>query len=167
MSLPVDIGLFVLIGSANAAPIVARQFLDGRFDRPIDGGHRLADGHPVLGPSKTWRGLVAALVLTTGVAGLLGLSLNIGIIVAAAAMAGDLGASFCKRRLGRPSSTSVIGLDQIPESLLPAIAARPLLDLAWSDVLGLTLAFLLAERLVSPLLYRLHLRRRPADRGGH
>jgi len=158
------IGLFVLIGTANAAPIVARQALGDRLDRPVDGGRHLADGAPVFGPSKTWRGIVSALVLTTTMATVLGLPWTLGAIVAAAAMAGDLGASFCKRRLGRPSSAPVLGLDQIPESLLPALAARPVLGLDWSEVLGLTLAFLLAERLVSPVLYRLHLRRRPRDR---
>ncbi len=155
-----DIGLFVLVGVANAAPIAIRQLLGGRPARPIDDGRDFIDGRPWLGPSKTWRGLGAAIVSTTLAAVLMDWSWQTGSLVAALAMAGDLASSFVKRRLGRPSGASVPGLDQIPESLLPALAARPSLDLAWPDVLAVTLAFVLAERAVTPLLYRLRLRRR-------
>lgn len=156
-----DIALFVLIGTANAAPILARRLCPVWLDRPIDGGIRLADGHPLLGVSKTWRGLVAAAVLTTIVAIMIGWPWSLGLLVAVTAMLGDLLASFCKRRLGRPSSSSVIGLDQIPESLLPALALAPAFDLGWFDVLAVSLAFLVGERLVSPLLYRLRIRQSP------
>jgi hypothetical protein len=36
--------------------------------RPIDGGHELADGRPVLGRNKTWKGLVGMVVLGAALA---------------------------------------------------------------------------------------------------
>ena len=76
-------------------------------------------------------------------------------------MAGDLLSSFAKRRLGRPSSSQALGLDQVPESLLPLLACRVPLGLGWLDVAVLVGVFLVGELLVSRLLYRLHIRDRP------
>ena len=42
-------------------------------------------------------------------------------ILAAASMAGDLLASFLKRRFGLKVHAQAIGLDQIPEALLPLL----------------------------------------------
>jgi len=44
-------------------PILFARPLGARFARPVDGGIVLRDGHPLLGRSKTWRGLAAAVVL--------------------------------------------------------------------------------------------------------
>lgn len=48
-----------------------------------------------------------------------------------------------------------LGLDQIPESLLPLLVCMPLLGLSWQQVLLLTLTFIAAELLLSQALYRL------------
>jgi CDP-2,3-bis-(O-geranylgeranyl)-sn-glycerol synthase len=95
------------------------------------------------------------------VAVLLGLGCQLGFLVAASAMAGDLLSSFIKRRLGLAPSSQALGLDQIPESLFPFIAARCLVPLSWLDVVMGTAIFAIAGLVVSRILFRLNLRDRP------
>jgi CDP-diglyceride synthetase len=141
--------------------VVAKKVLGRRLAWPLDGGRRFFDGRPLFGPSKTLRGLILALALTPIGAALLGLGWRIGIAVAALAMAGDLLSSFTKRRLGRPSSDRAIGLDQIPESLLPLLACKAPLLLSWADIVVGVVTFLIAELLLSRLLYKAHIRDQP------
>ena len=48
---------------ANAVPIVAATIpLLKKYDAPIDAG-RTFRGHPILGPHKTWRGLIAGIII--------------------------------------------------------------------------------------------------------
>jgi hypothetical protein len=49
-------------------------------------------------------------------------------------MAGDLLSSFVKRRLNLPPSSRATGLDQIPESLLPALVCRGALSSSGLDI---------------------------------
>ncbi|MGH8582076.1 MAG: CDP-archaeol synthase [Gammaproteobacteria bacterium] len=151
--------LLVLIGLANAAPILAHMWLGERLSRSVDGGHRWGDGRPVLGRTKTLRGVCAALALCSLGALLLGLSWRLGILIGAGAMAGDLVSSFAKRRLGKAESTPVRGLDQIPESLIPASLAAPFLGIGVGEVLIVTAIFFALETAMSPLLFRLKIRR--------
>ena len=141
--------------------MVAKKVLGRRLAWPLDGGRRFFDGRPLFGPSKTLRGLILALALTPIGAALLGLGWRIGIAVAALAMVGDLLSSFTKRRLGRPSSDRAIGLDQIPESLLPLLACKAPLLLSWADIVVGVVTFLIAELLLSRLLYKAHIRDQP------
>lgn len=156
-----ELFLLLLLLTANGSPIVARLMLGDRLDRPLDGGRMMADGHPLLGPSKTLRGLVSAIVGTVAAAPLLGFSWQIGLLIAIFAMLGDIFSSFLKRRLGLASSAMALGLDQIPESLFPLVACRSLLDLSVSQVLLLTFVFMIAELLISRLLYQLGIRQHP------
>src|SRR5690606_30812914 len=119
MDILLMVKLLCLLGAANGAPVVAAKLLGARFGRPLDGGWRFVDGRPLFGPSKTWRGLVVAVAGGAVVAVPLGWSWQLGAGVALAAMAGDLISSFIKRRLGLPSSSMCLGLDQVPEALLP------------------------------------------------
>jgi len=66
-------------------------------------------------------------------------------------MLGDLLASFIKRRIGLASSTSVPLLDQLPESLIPAVLARDGLQLAWPDVAVLVASFTVLDLVLTPL----------------
>ena len=84
-----------------------------------------------------------------------------GAIVGAVAMAGDLASSFVKRRLALPPSSRATGLDQIPESLFPLLAASALLPLSALDIVVATLAFFLGEIVLSRLLYKWRIRDRP------
>jgi CDP-2,3-bis-(O-geranylgeranyl)-sn-glycerol synthase len=153
----IEPALLALLLVANGSPVVLRMLLDGRWRQPLDGGRRLADGQPVFGPSKTWGGLVVALVSTTLCAVPVGLGLRVGVLIGLFAMLGDLLSSFVKRRLRLVSGAMALGLDQIPESLLPLLVCKPLLGLSWAQVLGVTFAFVAADLLISRLMYRLGL----------
>ena len=78
-----------------------------------------------------------------------------------AAMAGDLISSFIKRRMGLPPSSMVLGLDQIPESLLPALVSTNLMALTAGDVVLIVVLFFVGELVLSRLLFRVHLRDQP------
>jgi len=151
----------ILLAMANGAPVIAKFILGDKFAAPVDGGALFADGRPWFGPSKTIRGLVFAVLATTGAALLLGLGWEVGALVGTMAMASDLLSSFVKRRLGLAPSGQAIGLDQIPESLFPLLAARLLLPLSALDIAIATMLFFAGELLLSRLLYKLHVRDRP------
>ena len=156
-----ELKLLLLICAANIAPVIAHKVMSNRFNRPVDGGLVLADGFPLFGASKTWRGLVAALVLSAAAALLLGLPIPAGLALGAASMCGDLLSSFIKRRLGRASSTQFLGLDQIPEALLPLLVGLAWFDYSWLAMALIVAAFFVLELTTSPLFYILGIRRRP------
>jgi CDP-2,3-bis-(O-geranylgeranyl)-sn-glycerol synthase len=85
----------------------------------------------------------------------------VGALVGAGAMAGDALSSFVKRRVGIPSSGRAPGLDQIPEALLPLLAARASLRLSAAQIVGVTLAFLVLAPPLARLAFGLGLRDRP------
>lgn len=151
----------LLLTLANGAPVVAKKLLRGRLAFPLDAGARFIDGQPLLGPSKTIRGVVCSVVATAVVAPLLGLSLATGGLVAALAMIGDLLSSFVKRRLKFPSSSQAIGLDQVPESLLPLLVCKETLSLTSIDVVMGVAIFAVGELILSRWLYDLSLRDEP------
>lgn len=157
------ISLLSLLLVANGAPAALGVLLSGRAAaRPLDGGRRLRDGRPVFGPSKTWRGLIAALVATPSVAWFWGFGWGLGLAVALGAMAGDLIASFTKRRLGLPSSASVPLLDHLPETLIPALLVKPAMGLHWLDLGVAAGTFIVLDLLLTPVLKRLARRQRAA-----
>lgn len=153
--------LIVLLSIANGTPVLAKKLCGDRFAQPIDGGLRFFDRRQVLGPSKTIRGAVVSLALTTAGAPLLGLAAAIGALVGSMAIAGDLFSSFLKRRLNLLPSSRVTGLDQIPESLFPLLACRGSLSLTALDILVCVAIFVIGEVILSPILYRIGLRDRP------
>jgi CDP-2,3-bis-(O-geranylgeranyl)-sn-glycerol synthase len=107
------------------------------------------------------RGVALAVLGTTAGAPVIGLSWKIGLVAGSFAMAGDLFSSFCKRRLGLPSSSRASGLDQIPESLLPLLACRDPLGLTAADIVVCVVIFFVGEVVLSRLLYAFRLRDRP------
>jgi hypothetical protein len=153
--------LLVLATVANATPPLAKRMLGGTLDRSLDGGAKFLDGRPLLGPSKTIRGILLALVATPIAALVLGMGWEIGVVVAIAAMTGDLFSSFIKRRLGLPSSSRAIGLDHIPEALFPFIASRMLLPVTVIDMVLGTAIFFLGSLVVARVLYKLHIHDEP------
>ena len=126
----------------------------------MDGGRLLWDGRPLLGTSKTWRGVAVSLAATPLAALALGLDWHLGFGVALGAMAGDLLASFAKRRLGLPSSASAPVLDQVPESLIPGLVASGTLGLGWLDLGLVVCAFTVLDLALTPLSGRLDAGRR-------
>lgn len=156
-----ELFLLLLLVVANGAPLAARVALGNRLTMPLDGGLSLHDGRRLFGASKTVSGLAAGILATAVLAPLVGLSWPIGLLIGGFAMAGDLFSSFIKRRLGLESGAMALGLDQIPESLFPMLACKPLLMLSWYQILWLTLGFMLADLLISRLLYHLGMHHHP------
>ncbi len=150
-------------GRAGYGDSVARQSFETQRDQIATpyGRGVLDDGQRLWGDSKTWRGLLLALSVTSLAASALGLPAQIGIIIGAAAMAGDLLSSFIKRRLGMASSSMALGLDQIPESLLPLLAVAGEFGLTWTTIILIILGFVVAELALSQVLFRLGVRNRP------
>jgi CDP-diglyceride synthetase len=153
--------ILVLLTLANGAPVVAKKMLGNRLNAPLDCGLVLSDGRPLFGRSKTIRGIVASILAATAGAPLIGLDLATGAIVAGTAMAGDLLSSFVKRRLDFKPSSQALGLDQVPESLLPMLAARAALSLTTLDIAAGVAIFLVGELLLSRFLLQVHLRDEP------
>jgi CDP-archaeol synthase len=151
----------VLLALANGTPVIGKKIFEQSFAFPLDAGLRFFDGRPLFGPSKTIRGIVLSILVTSAGAPLIGLDWSVGAIAAAAAMAGDLCSSFIKRRLNFPPSSQALGLDQLPESLLPLLACRSALSLTMIDIaLGVGM-FFIGELIFSWILYRVHLRDEP------
>jgi hypothetical protein len=140
-----------LIGAANGAPVLVAWALRARPARPIDGGIVLRDGHPLLGQSKTWRGIASAIVLATFVAVLIGLPWRLGALAAASA----------KRRLRLEPSSMTRGLDQIPESLFPALVCASYLPLSPIDVFVVVAVFSVGGLAASRIFFAIGVRDRP------
>lgn len=155
------VDILVLLLIANGAPILARLIFGKRLLTPVDYGRYAVDGRRLLGPSKTLLGVAAAIVVTAVAANLLGYGFWLGALTGMAAMAGDLLSSYCKRRLGMPPSAFAPGLDQIPESLLPALALMRPLGLLAAEIVLIVAAFVVLELGLSALLYKLHIRQQP------
>jgi CDP-archaeol synthase len=153
--------LLALLAVANGAPVVAKKMLGRHCAWPLDFGAAFLDRRPLLGSSKTIRGLFAAILCTTACAPLVGLDTEIGFLVAWTAMAGDLFSSFVKRRLDLPPSSRALGLDQIPESLIPSLACGYVLSLTALDIALTVAIFFVGEIVLSRLLYEVHLRDEP------
>jgi CDP-diglyceride synthetase len=153
--------ILLLLGVANGTPIFARWIFRQHFDTPLDNGWLFIDGRPLFGESKTLRGILTSVVATATVAPLVGFSWITGAGLASAAMLGDLFSSFTKRRLRRPPHSQALGLDQIPESLLPLLLLHQALGLNLLDMLGIVATFIILELWLSRLLFRLHIRDRP------
>jgi CDP-2,3-bis-(O-geranylgeranyl)-sn-glycerol synthase len=105
--------LLTLLTLANGSPVLAKR-MGSDLAYPLDGAPRFLDGRPLLGPSKTIRGLLISIIITSASAPLLGLDLKIGFIVGTTALEGDLIASFVKRRLGLPSAAEQRGSIRFP-----------------------------------------------------
>ena len=148
--------LLVLLVVANGAPVLVKKALGDQLAQPFDGGALLPDGRPLFGSSKTVRGVVSSFLATPLVALLMGFQWEVGALVAGGAVAGDL-----LRRLGFPRSSMALGLDQIPESLFPLVACRLLLPVTLVDILVGDAIFVAGGLILSPILFRLHLRDKP------
>ena len=153
--------LLFLIIVANGSPIIGRWMMNGYWEMPIDGGAIFIDGRPILGTSKTYRGVACSLVGTLLAGALVGLSWKISLTMSLLAMVGDCLSSFVKRRLGYPSGAKALWLDQLPESLFPMLGLWNVLNLSVLGV-GLTVVvFVVVELVLSVMLYKLDIRKHP------
>ena len=153
--------LLLLLGLANTMPLVAKRWFGPHWIAPLDGGLMFCDGRPLLGSSKTIRGLVAAVTAALLGALVLGLPAAVGALLGGGAMLGDALSSFIKRRVGAAPGSRATGLDQIPEALLPLLMLKGILGLTLLQIAGITLAFFLLEIPLAWLTHRIGLRDRP------
>jgi len=153
--------LLALLTVANGAPVLGAKISGDAFALPVDGNVTFLDGRPLFGPSKTLRGVMLSILVTTAFAPLIGLEWKVGALVASMAMIGDLFSSFLKRRLGLFASSQFSGLDQIPESLLPLISSRLLLPVTIVDIVLATIMFWIGAIALSRVLFKLRIRDRP------
>ena len=147
--------------SANGAPVIGKRLFGTRWAIPLDGGLTFLDGRPLLGSSKTVRGLALSLAATTLVALALGYGWQLGLAYSALTMSGDALSSFIKRRRGIPSSGRFRGLDQIPETALPMWVCSSALGLTGWDIVVLVALFFAGDFVLSKVLYRLGIRDEP------
>jgi len=143
------IHLLLLLVIANGTPALLGLLLGSRWDRPLDNHRTFTDNRPLLGPSKTLRGLIAALLVTALLAPLFKLSMLDGACFALLAMLGDLCSSFIKRRLGFASSRSVPLLDQLPECLLPLWGMQTVFGTSGSEIALAVTLFIVIDLLLS------------------
>jgi len=153
--------LLALLALANGAPLIAKRLFGSALAFPLDNGITLEDGQPLFGHSKTIRGIALSIAVTTLGAPWTGLPSTAGLLVSAMAMIGDLLSSFVKRRMKLVPGSMALALDQIPESLLPAIAARWVLPVSVLDIIFVTGLFFVGELVASRVLFALNIRDRP------
>lgn len=135
----------------NALPPLVALLLHPRFELAVDGNRFCADGRPLLGHNKTFRGVVAGIAGGMVVAPLLGLSWWAGGLGGLLAMIGDLLSSFCKRRSGIDCGSSAFLLDQLFESLLPLLFFNIFFSLTISQNLAILMLFILTAYATSSL----------------
>jgi CDP-2,3-bis-(O-geranylgeranyl)-sn-glycerol synthase len=68
----VELKLLLLIIIVNGVPVLTRNILKLHFETAVDFNRVFFDGWPVFGPTKTWRGIVAAIIITVLLTLLLG-----------------------------------------------------------------------------------------------
>lgn len=144
---------FLPAGAGNAAPIPAAKLpLLSRLNAPIDFGLSWR-GNRLLGSHKTWRGLVAGILVATLVVWLQQLftrhssslaaltadihftqlpTLVLGPLFGLGAIGGDTVKSFCKRRRGIPSGEPWLPFDQVDYILGSIIATIAVVRLSFS-----------------------------------
>jgi hypothetical protein len=57
--------LLALMTLANGTPILAKKIFGPRLSSPLDAGTIFFDGRPLFGPSKTIRGILICVLITT------------------------------------------------------------------------------------------------------
>lgn len=146
---------------ANGAPVVTAKVLRRRWSAPVDAGLHWFDGRPLFGKSKTWRGVVSGALCCALFALATEHGFVFGLLFGLLALAGDLFSSFIKRRWELRPSARMPWLDQVPEAAIPLFyaMAKGLVD-AW-EALAIVVLFTLSNMWISPLLYRLGIRRQP------
>jgi CDP-2,3-bis-(O-geranylgeranyl)-sn-glycerol synthase len=153
--------LLLMLLASNGMPVLAARIFRSNGALPVDLGLQLPDGRALFGPSKTWRGVILAVLAAALLGAWFGYGLGFGAIFGMLAMLGDLFSSLVKRRMGLKPSARCTGLDQMPESLIPSLYAGSVLGFEWWWSILLALAFTLVGILISGPLYRLRIRKRP------
>jgi CDP-2,3-bis-(O-geranylgeranyl)-sn-glycerol synthase len=141
----------LLVCVASSAAWAASRTLGRLLAAPLDFGLELADGRRLLGSHKTWRGLAAGVLACALAAPFLELDVAIGAGFGAAALVGDALSSAVKRRLALRPGAEVLGLDQLPEALLPLVLFSRALGIGAVEIAAVALLFTILDVLAAPL----------------
>jgi len=157
----VIIKIILLLLLANGTPVIAKKLFGPKLAYPLDGGKNFIDGRPLFGTSKTIRGFISSILVTSLGASLIGYSMQTGVLFAAVSLSGDLTSSFIKRRLGLPPGSRAPGLDQLPESIFPLLFCWQTLGLDMPTAVTIVIIFFIGELILSRILFRLNIRDHP------
>lgn len=134
---------------ANIAPVLCRKVCRP-LAVPIDGGKRLF-GKPIFGDNKTWRGLLAAVIIGTGtfivqtwlykngyaqslaIFDYTTMPIFLGAVLGFGAILGDLTKSFLKRRIGIKSGSPWYVVDQIDYVIGGILLCAPFFFPGWVE----------------------------------
>ncbi len=133
--------ILLLLWFINFAPPLLTHILGDRWKVPVDRGRLWKDGQPILGPHKTYRGILGAAVAGMTGGWLTGLGPGMGLLAAILSMLGDLLSSFIKRRRKLQSGSVSAGLDQFFEGILPFLLFAPVFSLGMVQVVLLLVVF--------------------------
>ena len=144
----------LLVCVASASAWAASCALGDRLAARLDFGYVMPDGKPLFGSHKTWRGVAAGTLACALVAPLVGIEVATGASFGAAALFGDAVSSAVKRRLSLRPGAEVVGLDQLPESLLPLVLFAGPLGIDAVEIVAVSVVFTLLDVLAVPLRRR-------------
>jgi CDP-2,3-bis-(O-geranylgeranyl)-sn-glycerol synthase len=144
----------LLVCTPSSAAWAASLILRRRLAAPLDFGRKLPDGKPLFGSHKTWRGVAAGILACALAAPLLKLEVATGAGFGAAALLGDALSSAIKRRLALEPGAEVLGLDQLPEALLPLVLFAGPLRIGPVEIAAVALAFTGLDVVAAPLRRR-------------
>jgi len=151
---------------ANAMPVIVGGGL------PMDFGRNFADGRPVFGKNKTFRGFFSGLVAGT-VAGLAESAVFgtrffpvwLGVLLSLGALLGDLLGAFLKRRIGLAPGELLPVVDQIDfiagALLLSLPVSLSLPSWSWELVVAALIITLPVHLLTNLAAYKLKLKSKP------
>ena len=167
---------------ANAVPIfVAAIPVLKRFDAPIDGG-KLWRGHQLLGPHKTWRGIISGIIVATLLLWLqvilfehfewaryISADVNystlpiliLGPLFAIGALGGDAIESFFKRQKNIKSGGSWVPFDQLDYIIGSVIISLFFVILSPLQYVYIFLIWFIMHLLASYIGYKLGLKKDP------
>jgi CDP-2,3-bis-(O-geranylgeranyl)-sn-glycerol synthase len=173
---------FLPAGIANMVPVpVATLPVLKRLDAPMDFGASLG-GRRVLGPHKTWRGLVSGVIAATitlvlqqyvvrnwgwfadNAEAIRYLSLSpllVGPILAVGALGGDAIKSFFKRRRDLKPGAIWLPYDLLDHIVGAVLAALPFVVFAWWIYPAVLFVWFFANIAVSYAGFLLHIKERP------
>lgn len=173
---------FLPAALANMAAVIAGKMPAlSKYNAPIDGGRRFR-GKPLLGKNKTWRGLVAGIVVGTltlwvqqltiahtpwagGQAVAISYTelpvLVLGPLFAIGVLGGDAIKSFFKRQLGAAPGKAWPVIDQIGEILGAIVVTLPFVVFSFGVYVGVIIGWVLIDLGVSTIGYLIGWKERP------
>lgn len=156
--------LFLPAGIANATPPVLTRFFG--LGRPIDGGRQWR-GRPLLGPHKTWQGLIGGTCAGVATFALQrafddrDVPLSFGVAISVGALAGDLVKSFAKRQLSIEAGRTWFPFDQLDYMIGAFAAGAPFVRFAPSVIASTVAVYFVLHLAVSAIGYGLGIKSAP------